>query len=193
LDIGANQLFVDGYDVTKVRLQELRHAIAYVTQDSFLFSTSIKNNIRYGNPLAEYQEVEYAAKQAQIHSEILNFPQQYETIVGERGITLSGGQRQRTSLARALLMEAPILILDDALSSVDNQTATQILQNLSQGTQRKTVIFISHQLSAAATADRIFVMEAGTIVQSGTHPELLATPGLYRSLWNQHQLEELLR
>ncbi|HEY9675611.1 MAG TPA: ABC transporter ATP-binding protein [Waterburya sp.] len=193
LDIGANQLFVDGYDVTKVRLQELRHAIAYVPQDSFLFSTSIKNNIRYGNPLAEYQEVEYAAKQAQIHSEILNFPQQYETIVGERGITLSGGQRQRTSLARALLMEAPILILDDALSSVDNQTATQILQNLSQGTQRKTVIFISHQLSAAATADRIFVMEAGTIVQSGTHPELLATPGLYRSLWNQHQLEELLR
>ena len=193
LDIGANQLFVDGYDVTKVRLQDLRHAIAYVPQDSFLFSTSIKNNIRYGNPLAEQQEVEYAAKQAQIHPEILNFPQQYETIVGERGITLSGGQRQRTSLARALLMEAPILILDDALSSVDNQTATQILQNLSQGTQRKTVIFISHQLSAAATADRIFVMEAGTIVQSGTHPELLATPGLYRSLWNQHQLEELLR
>lgn len=193
LDIGANQLFVDGYDVTKVRLHDLRHAIAYVPQDSFLFSTSIKNNIRYGNPLAEQQEVEYAAKQAQIHPEILNFPQQYETIVGERGITLSGGQRQRTSLARALLMEAPILILDDALSSVDNQTATQILQNLSQGTERKTVIFISHQLSAAATADRIFVMEAGTIVQSGTHPELLAAPGLYRSLWNQHQLEELLR
>lgn len=193
LDINANQLFLDGYDVTKVRLQGLRQAIAYVPQDSFLFSTSIKNNIRYGNPIAEQSEVEYAAKQAQIHPEILNFPQHYDTLVGERGITLSGGQRQRTALARALLMDAPILILDDALSSVDNQTATQILQNLSEGTQRKTVIFISHQLSAAATADRIFVMESGQIVQSGTHTELLASPGLYRSLWNQNQLEELLR
>ena len=193
LDIEANQLFLDGHDVTKVRLQDLRKAIAYVPQDSFLFSTSIKNNIRYGNPLSEHSDVEYAAKQAQIHSEVLNFPQQYETIVGERGITLSGGQRQRTSLARALLMEAPILILDDALSSVDNQTATQILDNLSQGIQRKTVIFISHQLSAAATADRIFVMQAGQIIQTGTHTELLQHPGLYQSLWNQHHLEELLR
>jgi ATP-binding cassette, subfamily B, multidrug efflux pump len=193
LDINANQLFLDGHDVTKVRLQDLRQAIAYVPQDSFLFSTSIKNNIRYGNPIAEQSEVEYAAKQAQIHPEILNFPQHYGTLVGERGITLSGGQRQRTALARALLMDAPILILDDALSSVDNQTATQILQNLSEGTQRKTVIFISHQLSAAATADRIFVMESGRIVQSGTHTELLTSPGLYRSLWNQNQLEELLR
>jgi ATP-binding cassette subfamily B protein len=193
LDIDANQLFLDDNDITQVRLQDLRKAIAYVPQDSFLFSTSIKNNIRYGDPLSEESEVEHAAKQAQIHAEILNFPQQYETIVGERGITLSGGQRQRTSLARALLMEAPILILDDALSSVDNQTATQILQNLSEGIQRKTVLFISHQLSAAATADRIFVMDAGQIVQTGTHSELLKQPGLYRSLWSQHQLEELLR
>ena len=193
LDIDANQLFLDDNDITQVRLQDLRKAIAYVPQDSFLFSTSIKNNIRYGDPLSEESEVEQAAKQAQIHAEILNFPQQYETIVGERGITLSGGQRQRTSLARALLMEAPILILDDALSSVDNQTATQILQNLSEGIQRKTVLFISHQLSAAATADRIFVMDAGQIVQTGTHSELLKQPGLYRSLWSQHQLEELLR
>lgn len=192
LNLDSHQLFIDGYDVTKVRLQDLRGAIAYVPQDSFLFSTSIKNNIRYGNPIAEQSEVEYAAKQAQIHSEILNFPQHYDTIVGERGITLSGGQRQRTALARALLMESPILILDDALSSVDNQTATQILQNLSEGTQRKTVIFISHQLSAAATANRILVMEAGRIVQTGTHAELVASPGLYQSLWNQHTLEELL-
>ena len=193
LDIDANQLFLDGHDVTTVRLQDLRNAIAYVPQDSFLFSTSIKNNIRYGAPVSEESEVEYAAKQAQIHQEIFNFPQQYETIVGERGITLSGGQRQRTALARALLMEAPVLILDDALSSVDNQTATQILKNLSEGVQRRTVIFISHQLSATATADRIFVMEAGQIVQTGTHTELLQSPGLYRSLWNQHHLEELLR
>ena len=193
LDIDSNQLFLDGVDITQIQLKDLRGAIAYVPQESFLFSTTIQNNIRYGDPLSEQPEVENAAKQAQIHSEILYFPQQYETIVGERGITLSGGQRQRTALSRALLIDAPILILDDALSSVDNQTATAILQNLSEGTQRKTVIFISHQLSAAASADRILVMDQGAIVQSGTHAELLAESGLYRTLWNQHQLEEVLR
>ncbi len=192
LDIAPNQLFIDGYDITQIRLADLRGAIAYVPQDSFLFSTTIKNNIRYGDPGADEARVVNAAKQAQIHSEILNFPQQYETVVGERGITLSGGQRQRTALARALLVDAPILILDDALSSVDNQTATQILKNLSEGTDRKTVVFISHQLSAAATADRIFVMNHGTITQMGTHAELIEQPGLYQTLWNQHKLEEVL-
>ena len=193
LDIAPGQLFLDGYDITQVQLADLRGAIAYVPQDSFLFSTTIKNNIRYGDPGADEALVIQAAKQAQIHSEILNFPHQYETIVGERGITLSGGQRQRTALARALLVDAPILILDDALSSVDNQTATQILRNLSEGTNRKTVLFISHQLSAAASADRIFVMDQGAIVQSGTHAALLAQDGLYKTLWNQHQLEEVLQ
>jgi ATP-binding cassette subfamily B protein len=193
LDIAPGQLFVDGYDITQVRLKDLRAAIAYVPQDSFLFSTTIKNNIRYGDPLAEQDDVEYAAKQAQIHPEILNFPQQYKTIVGERGITLSGGQRQRTALGRALLVDSPILILDDSLSSVDNQTATEILKNLSEGTRRKTVIFISHQLSAAAAADRILVMNQGRIVQSGKHADLLAQSGLYQTLWEQHQLEEILQ
>lgn len=193
LDIAPGQLFLDGNDITQLGLKDLRSAIAYVPQDSFLFSTTIKNNIRYGDPIAEQPEVEYAAKQAQIHSEILNFPQQYKTIVGERGITLSGGQRQRTALSRALLVDAPVLILDDALSSVDNQTATAILENLSTGTQRKTVVFISHQMSAAAMCDRIFVMDNGEIVQSGTHAELVQQPGLYQSLWNQQKLEELLR
>jgi ATP-binding cassette subfamily B protein len=192
LDIEPGQLFLDGVDITKIALADLRSAIAYVPQDSFLFSTTIKNNIRYGDPISEQQEVEYAAKQAQIHQEINYFPQQYETIVGERGITLSGGQRQRTALARAMLVNAPVLILDDALSSVDNQTATAILRNLSGGTQRKTVVFITHQLSAAAAADRILVMDKGKIVQTGTQVELLQQPGLYRTLWSQHQVEELL-
>ncbi|HEY9800701.1 MAG TPA: ABC transporter ATP-binding protein [Leptolyngbyaceae cyanobacterium] len=192
LEIEPGQLFLDGLDITKVSLADLRSAIAYVPQDSFLFSTTIKNNIRYGDPVRPVENVEYVAKLAQIHPEIINFPQQYETIVGERGITLSGGQRQRTALARAMLVNAPVLILDDALSSVDNQTATQILNNLSHGTERKTVVFITHQLSAAAVADRIFVMDKGKIVQMGNHLELVQKEGLYRKLWSQHQVEELL-
>ncbi|MDX2212368.1 MAG: ABC transporter ATP-binding protein [Oculatellaceae cyanobacterium bins.114] len=193
LDIAPGQLFLDGYDITQIRLRDLRSAIAYVPQDSFLFSTTIKNNISYGDPVAEQPLVEASAKQAQIHQEILNFPQEYKTIVGERGITLSGGQRQRSALGRALLVDAPVLILDDALSSVDNQTATEILKNLSEGTRRKTVLFISHQLSAAAMADRILVMDQGKIVQSGTHAELVSQSGLYQTLWDQHKLEEILQ
>ncbi len=192
IELPENSLFIDGYDLTRLSLNDLRGAIAYVPQESFLFSTSIENNIRYGDPLASREKVEVAAKLGQIHEEILNFPQQYDTIVGERGITLSGGQRQRTALARALLLNAPILILDDALSSVDNQTATAILQNLSQAGQKATVIFITHQLSAAATADRIFVMDKGEIVQTGTHQELVSQEGLYQRLCNQNQLEALL-
>ncbi|KPQ37563.1 MAG: ATP-binding cassette, subfamily B, bacterial [Phormidesmis priestleyi Ana] len=193
LEIDPNELFLDGYDITQIELSDLRGAIAFVPQDSFLFSTTIKNNIRYGNPMAEPIEVEHAAKEAQLYSEILNFPQQLKTMVGERGITLSGGQRQRAALSRALLVDAPILVLDDALSSVDNQTATQILDNLSSETQRKTVIFVSHQMSAAASCDHILVMDAGRIVQSGTHRELVSQPGLYQDLWNQHKLKEVLQ
>ncbi|MBD2385473.1 ABC transporter ATP-binding protein [Cylindrospermum sp. FACHB-282] len=192
LDIQPGQLFLDGVDITKISLADLRGAIAYVPQDSFLFSTTIKNNIRYGDPASEQENVELVAQLAQIHPEISNFPLEYETLVGERGITLSGGQRQRTALARAMLVDAPILILDDALSSVDNQTATQILKNISSGKRHKTVIFITHQLSAAATADRIFVMSNGKIAQIGNHLELVQQPGLYKSLWSQHQVEELL-
>jgi len=193
LEIAPNQIFLDGYDITDLRVTDLRSAIAYVPQESFLFSTSIRNNIRYGDPHVEDPTVIEAAKQAQIHNEILNFPQQYDTLVGERGITLSGGQRQRTALARALLVDAPILILDDALSSVDNETATKILRNLSEGTNRKTVLFISHQLPAAASADRILVMDQGRIVQSGSHEVLIAQPGLYQDLWEQNRFEEALQ
>ena len=192
LNIESGQLFLDGLDITQLELTDLRTAIAYVPQDSFLFSTTIANNIRYGQPLEGQELVELAAQQAYIDAEIRYFPQQYQTLVGERGITLSGGQRQRTALARALILDAPVLILDDALSSVDNQTATQILRQLSQK-RHQTVIFISHQLSAAAQADRILVMEQGTIVQSGTHEELLQRSGLYQTLWQQHQLEKVLQ
>lgn len=193
LEIAPGQVFLDGQDITTLRLRDLRGAIAYVPQESFLFSTTIFDNICYGSPQADQPTVMQAAKQAQMHEEILNFPQDYATLVGERGITLSGGQRQRTALARALLVDAPILILDDALSSVDNETATKILRNLSEGTNRKTVVFISHQLSAAAMADRIFVMDRGAVVQMGAHEELISQPGLYQSLWEQHRFEESLK
>ena len=192
LDVSPGQLFLDGYDVTTLTLDRLRRSIAYVPQESFLFSTSVANNIRYGDPVAGLKRVEEAARQGQIHGEVANFPQQYETLVGERGISLSGGQRQRTAIARALLIDAPILILDDALSSVDNQTATAILHNLAAGAQRKTVIFVSHQLSAAAMADRILVMDRGQIVQIGNHEDLIGQEGLYQWLWSQNQLEEML-
>lgn len=193
IEIEPNQLFLDHLDVTQLPLHTLREAIGYVPQDSFLFSTSINNNIRYGVPDCPQPGVEKVAKEAQLHPEILNFPQQYETIVGERGITLSGGQRQRTALARALLLDSPILVLDDALSSVDNQTATAILQNLSGTTQKKTVVFISHQLSAAALADRIMVMDQGRIVQIGSHEDLISQSGLYQQLWNRHKLAAILQ
>ncbi len=191
LEIEENQLFIDNFDITKVKLEDLRKAIAYVPQESFLFSTTIKNNIRYGDPLLSEIEVELAAKKAQIHTEIMTFPKQYETVVGERGIILSGGQRQRSALARGLITNAPILILDDALSSVDNKTANQILNNL-KNEQKKTVIFITHQLAAVKNADRIFVMDKGQIVQIGSHNELLKNKGLYQNLWQQHQLAEIL-
>ncbi len=190
LDISAGQLFVDGKDVTQLALEDLRGAIAYVPQDSFLFSATLQDNIRYGVPNHEQTDVEAAAKQAQLKDDVLTFPKQYQTLVGERGVTLSGGQRQRASLARALIVDAPILILDDALSSVDNQTATKILQGLAH--QQKTVVFISHQMSAAAVCDRILVMDHGTIVQEGTHAELIQETGLYQSLWNKQKLEASL-
>lgn len=190
LNIPPGMLFIDGYDITNLKVENLRSIITYVPQDSFLFSDSIANNIRYGKPEAPLSEVEYYADQARIQNEILNFPRKYDTLVGERGITLSGGQRQRTALARALLVNSPILLLDDALSSVDNQTATKILANLPK---HKTVIFISHQLSAAANSDRIILMDKGKIVQVGTHQELLASSSLYSKLWNQHKLEEVLK
>jgi len=192
LDIGPGQLFLDGLDITTLAIGDLRQAIAYVPQDSFLFSTTVGNNIAYVEPESELSAIEASAYQAQIASEIATFPQQYNTIVGERGIALSGGQRQRTSLARALLASAPVLVLDDALSSVDNQTATRILAELSASKEQRTVLFITHQLSAAAQADRILVMDAGRVVASGTHGDLLAQAGPYQSLWEKHQLETAL-
>jgi ATP-binding cassette subfamily B protein len=189
VDVSSGQIFIDGIDITKMRIENLREIISFVPQDSFLFSATMRDNIRYGKPQAFDHEVENFANQARIEQEILKFPQKYDTLVGERGITLSGGQRQRTALARALLVDTPILVLDDSLSSVDNQTATGILNNLPQN---KTVLFITHNLSAALTCDRLILMDAGKIAQVGTHTELLAGSQLYQKLWNQHKLESAI-
>ena len=185
----SDQIFIDGVDITKMRISDLRSIISFVPQDSFLFSATMRDNIRYGKPEAFDHEVENFANQSRIEQEVLTFPQKYDTLVGERGITLSGGQRQRTALARALLVDTPILVLDDALSSVDNQTATGILDNLPRN---KTVLFITHNLSAASTCDRIILMDAGKIVRVGTHAELLVDSHIYQKLWNQHKLEAAL-
>ncbi|MBD2177557.1 ABC transporter ATP-binding protein [Pseudanabaena sp. FACHB-1998] len=190
VEVPSHQIFIDGVDITKMKIESLRSVISFVPQDSFLFSATMRDNIRYGKPDAYDHEVENFANQARIEQEILNFPKKYDTLVGERGITLSGGQRQRTALARALLVDTPILVLDDALSSVDNQTATSILSNLPR---HKTVLFITHNLSAASTCDRIILMDAGKIVKVGTHTELLADSSLYQKLWNQHKLEAALK
>jgi len=189
-EVQPGTIFIDDIDITKIRVKDLRRIITFVPQESFLFSLPIVENIRYGKPDASLSQVEYYAEQAHIQGEILYFPQKYDTLVGERGITLSGGQRQRTALARALLMDSPILVLDDALSSVDNQTATNILVNLPK---HKTVIFITHKLSAAMNCDRILLLDRGRIEALGTHQELLATSATYNKLWQQYKLEETVK
>jgi len=191
VEVPPGQLFLDGVDVTAMALPELRRQVALVPQEGYLFTASLADNLRYGEPDAAMERVEAAAREARLEGDIKGFPDGYQTLVGERGITLSGGQRQRTALGRALLMEAPLLVLDDALASVDNTTAAGILRAVRQQ-QGRTVLMISHQLSAAAACDRILVLEAGRLVQQGHHRELVEQPGVYRRLWERERASEQL-
>ena len=191
VEVPEGQLFLDGCDLTQLRLQDLREQIALVPQEGYLFTSSLADNLRYGDPEAGMEQVEAAADQARLLADVKGFPDGFETLVGERGITLSGGQRQRTALGRALLMTSPLLVLDDALASVDNNTAAEILASVRRQTQR-TIVMISHQLSAAAACDRILVMEQGRLVQQGHHNELITVKGPYRSLWEREQAAERL-
>lgn len=186
VEVPAGQLFIDGVDVTRLQLGDLRRQVALVPQEGYLFTASLADNLRYGDPEAGMERVEEAARQARLEGDIKGFPDGYRTLVGERGITLSGGQRQRTALGRALLVEAPLLVLDDALASVDNNTAAGILRSVREE-QRRTVVMISHQLSAAAACDRILVLEAGHLVQEGHHNDLLQQEGTYRRLWDREE------
>jgi ATP-binding cassette subfamily B protein len=186
VDVPGGQLLIDGQDITSVSLEDLRSKISLVPQEGYLFTATLAENLRFGRPNASDTEMRQAARQAQLEADVQAFPNGYETLVGERGITLSGGQRQRTALARALLVDAPILVLDDALASVDNRTAAAILQSLTLNQQR-SVLFISHQLSAAAACDRVLVLESGRVVQQGHHRDLVKQTGTYRRLWEREQ------
>ena len=191
VDVKSDQLFLDGVDLTKLRLNDLRQQVALVPQEGYLFTSSLADNLRYGEPGADSSRVEAAAQQARLLDDVRGFPDGFDTLVGERGITLSGGQRQRTALGRALLKSAPVLVLDDALASVDNNTAAAILESIRKQRQR-TIVMISHQLSAAAACDRILVMEQGTLVQQGHHRDLVTTEGPYKRLWEREQASERL-
>jgi len=181
-DATKGTVLIDGQDVRNLDLVTLRKQIGIVLQTSLLFSDSIKENIAYGRPDADDEEIIAAAKAAQAHQFIEKLPEGYETVVGERGITLSGGQRQRVAIARALLMDPRILILDDSLSSVDTQTEKLIQEALNKLMEGRTTFVIAHRLSTVRRADKIIVMDKGRIVQSGTHDELLAEDGLYREI-----------
>lgn len=186
-DPPAGAIYMGGTDIREMTLESLRSQIAYVPQDGFLFSTTIRDNIAFSKRQAEREEVETAAKQAHIYNNIMEFPDRFETKLGERGVTLSGGQRQRTSLARGLIKQAPLMILDDSVSAVDAVTESEILHTLQEERRGKTTIIIAHRISAIKHADLIIVMDGGQIVQRGRHEELLAEPGPYADL---HMIQE---
>ena len=182
-DVEKGEISIDQNPIEQLNLNSLRNAIGYVPQDAFLFSDTINNNIKFGKENATNEEVIEAAKQAQVHKNIIKFNKQYDTVLGERGITLSGGQKQRVSIARALIKQPQIMLFDDCLSAVDTETEEKILNNLKKITEGKTSIIVSHRISAAKNAHKIIVLDNGKIVQSGTHDKLINTDGYYKELY----------
>jgi ATP-binding cassette subfamily B multidrug efflux pump len=191
-DPPVGSLLIDGRKITDFSLESLRKSIGFVPQETFLFSASIRENIAFGTEHSSDEEVEAAAQAASLAQEIEGFPQGYATVVGERGLTLSGGQKQRTAIARAIIRNPRILILDDALSSVDTYTEERILNHLREIMQGRTTIFISHRVSTVRAADQIAVLHSGEIVELGAHDDLLALNGYYADLYNKQLLEEEL-
>ncbi len=189
-DVTEGKVLIDDQPIDSLNLNELRNEIGYVPQDPFLFSDSIENNIKFGKKDASKDEIIEAAKNAVVHNNIVEFTNQYETILGERGVTLSGGQKQRVSIARAIIKNPKILIFDDCLSAVDTETEEKILTNLENVSKDKTTIIISHRVSSAKNADKIIVLDSGEIIQQGTHETLVNTKGYYQELYEQQLLEK---
>ena len=188
-DVSSGTILIDSHHITILKLEALRSSIGYVPQDAFLFSDTIRENIKFGAHEASDDEVIAFAKAAAVHSNILDFKEGYDTILGERGITLSGGQKQRVSIARALIADPKILLLDDCLSAVDTETEEEILNNLTEITKDKTTIIVSHRISSAKNADKIIVLDKGQIIQQGSHNQLINLDGYYKELYLE-QLEE---
>ncbi|MGH9478792.1 MAG: ABC transporter ATP-binding protein, partial [Terriglobales bacterium] len=192
LEVPEGSLFVDGHPIRTIPLELLRRSIGWVPQETFLFSDSIRANIAFGRPDASDEQIREAAAAAGLSRDIADFPDSYATRVGERGLTLSGGQKQRTALARAVLRDAPILILDDALASVDTITEELILDNLERVARDRTTILISHRISTVRNAALIAVLDHGHIIEQGTHAELIGRGGAYATLYERQLLEEEL-
>lgn len=188
-NVEPGMLSIDGVDINDIPLKDLRESIAYVPQDDFLFSDTLKANIAFGAPEKNIDEIKRAAQNACVHDNIIEFPEGYDTVVGERGVTLSGGQKQRSAIARAWLMDAPILVMDDALSAVDTDTEEKILTNLKQTRKGKTTILIAHRISTIQNADKIMVLDDGEVAELGNHDELMKLKGLYAELFEMQQLE----
>ncbi|SHG26223.1 ATP-binding cassette, subfamily B [Flavobacterium micromati] len=182
-DVSDGKITIDKNEISTINIFDLRNSIGIVPQDAFLFSDSIKNNIMFGKENATDEEVKSAAKSAVVHDNIMGFNKQYETVLGERGITLSGGQKQRVSIARAIIKNPPILLFDDCLSAVDTQTEEAILNNLDEICKDKTTIIVSHRVSSAKNADKIIIIDNGQIVQQGSHNQLINQEGYYSALY----------
>ncbi|WP_426485999.1 ABC transporter ATP-binding protein [Flavobacterium sp. 2] len=191
-DVTDGRVTIDGNEISTLNLNDLRNNIGIVPQDAFLFSDTIKNNIKFGNQNATDEEVIEAAKNAVVHDNIAAFNKQYDTILGERGITLSGGQKQRVSIARAIIKDPAILLFDDCLSAVDTETEETILNNLFEICKNKTTIIVSHRVSSAKNADKIIILEDGRIIQQGSHNQLINQEGYYSSLYLKQLSEKEL-
>ncbi len=186
------KIYIDNTDVNSIDPEVIRNNVSFVPQETFLFSETIENNIKFGKMEAAFENVVKYARVSSIDEDIQSFPEKYDSLVGEKGVTLSGGQKQRIAIARALIMETPIIILDDCLSAVDTETEAKILSSLKDSNSRKTVIIISHRLKAVMDADIIFVLDNGEIIERGTHNQLISNNKLYKKIYERQMLEEKL-